>query len=643
MARFLTVGLVVVVAVALIVAPVAHAQTLTQGNPDFRIVGPEFGVHPGQSVDLTFHLQNDAEIRMSGASPTTLERVTTARGVRVTVSEGTAPVTVQSGTIPLGSVPEGQTPVTVRIAVDEDAEPGTYRLPVEVRYSYTNLISETSGIHQELTRTRTIQLPIEIEEGSRFRIVDTSSDLRIGERGTIGLEMENVGEHDARDATVHVTSQSVDLAFNDAAESVTAVGSWDIGETVTIPVDAQVARAASVRGLGLTAFVQYRDPNGAMTESPLLRTAITPRPAPSFELVDLQSAAQVGTTGPIEVVLRNTGDETVHDASVGADVTSELMRLDGSVSSETHVGDWEPGEERTAVFDLDLAEGMSQRSVGLGIDVRYDSGDGERIRSDRLTASVTPAPAQTFAFRDIESTLRVDASGRVSGTVENTGTLPVQDLSLGITPEHPSIGPLAGPTFIGTLEPGDTAEFSIRGLVAEGTDPGMHRIDLDARYRTVGDRFHDSTHSMTVDVRDIRDPIAIRAPAERFDAGYSGELTLNVTNQLDDDITDVELRLTVEDPLDSDYRTVIVPTLPAGAQENATFDLEIDSDAPASQYPATVEITYTDADGERITTRPATVAIGVTGTETGLFAFEIVIFVILAALVAAVFLWLYRR
>lgn len=266
MPRIAILGAVLVLSFFL-VTPLASSQTLTQGGPDFHIIGPEFGIHPGQTLDVTFHVQNDAEVIAGSTTSTTIDRITTARGVRVSVEDGRAPVTVQSGTIGLGNVPEGQTPITVRLTINDNAKPGEYELPVRIRYSATTLISEASGVHQEVTRTVTRQLPITIEKSSRFQIVNTTSDLRLGEQGPVRLEMRNTGEQTATAATVHLTPSGSALSFIDDTESVTAIGTWRPGETKIIPVDAQVPQDMQIRSLGIDVIVNYEDPNGVVGES----------------------------------------------------------------------------------------------------------------------------------------------------------------------------------------------------------------------------------------------------------------------------------------------------------------------------------------------------------------------------------------
>jgi uncharacterized membrane protein len=134
--------------------------------------------------------------------------------------------------------------------------------------------------------------------------------------------------------------------------------------------------------------------------------------------------------------------------------------------------------------------------------------------------------------------------------------------------------------------------------------------------------------------------VAVVASDSGFTAGEEGVLEIEVTNQRDIEIRDVYLSLTVEDPLTSEFRKTVLPSLQPGETGRIAFDLEVDSDAPVSRYPATVDVKYLDDDAERNTARPSTVAITVTEAGGDDPPTKIVIFGILS-IVVLVSAWLF--
>ena len=131
--------LILLITIILIIP--APALASAQGNPSISVFLPEDRVSPGDEATLLFSILNAGQISVGGGASAE-SRVTTARDVKLTLSPGTAPIQILTGTIPVGNVAEGESdPVPVKISVNEDAKPGTYSLSVEVAYVYTYIIS----------------------------------------------------------------------------------------------------------------------------------------------------------------------------------------------------------------------------------------------------------------------------------------------------------------------------------------------------------------------------------------------------------------------------------------------------------------------------------------------------------------------
>jgi uncharacterized membrane protein len=128
-----------------------------------------------------------------------------------------------------------------------------------------------------------------------------------------------------------------------------------------------------------------------------------------------------------------------------------------------------------------------------------------------------------------------------------------------------------------------------------------------------------------------------------FAAGESGTLQVALTNRLDEPITAVRVTLVVEPPLESDFRTAIVPHLEPGETDRVAFDLEVDGDAPASRYPARIEVDYRDPDDDPATARPSTIAVNVTDTGSVLPTTELAVTVVVLLLVGVGGWWFYGR
>lgn len=192
----LTLVVVAVLAVSALAGGVAVAQTNAQqaapqagGQPDIDVHAPNPTLTPGQTNEVTLQISNDGELDYG--SPELREAVTTARNVRVEADADGTPLTVESGQTAIGAVTEnrpGEVPIAV--SVPDDVEEGTYSVDVRVRYSHTY---RTGSVVQERSRTETVDVDLEVDSDARFAVVNTTTDARIGDTGTLEVEIENVG------------------------------------------------------------------------------------------------------------------------------------------------------------------------------------------------------------------------------------------------------------------------------------------------------------------------------------------------------------------------------------------------------------------------------------------------------------------
>src|SRR6056297_2460314 len=85
---------------------------------------------------------------------------------------------------------------------------------------------------------------------------------------------------------------------------------------------------------------------------------------PQFEVVGVESDAQIGDRNDVSVTLRNTGTEPARDASVTArSGTGHLSFGTGQGQSSTgYVGAWQPGESKTVTYSVSLASDAPHRS-----------------------------------------------------------------------------------------------------------------------------------------------------------------------------------------------------------------------------------------------------------------------------------------
>lgn len=623
--RQVVVLFVVVVAVLAASIPAAAGVGVSpptasvEGSPSLSVIATENRVTPGETTTLGVTVMNQGDIEKS-SNPSLNPAVTTARGVRLEVRSGSAPITVHSGKIALGDVPTGtirpsQIPeLNVRISVDEDAKPGTYRLPVDVRYTYTEKI--INGTYEDRTLERTKTLELRIVEDARFEVVRTTSDAPIGGSGTVSITLRSTGDERAHDASVTVESLNPELTFGGSPTATTYVGKWASGETRTLTFPGTVAPTAQFRLFALQTTVNYENSDGVPGVD-MVTTGVSPAGS-GFGVVLVDTTAPVGDSGQVDVHITNTGSLTLRDTAVTFQSPNAAFTFEGSPTAKTYVGDWEPGETKNLVVEAAFAPTAEKRSYAVDATVAYTSPGGATVTSSTLTFGVTPAAEQSFSIERTDSSLRVDEEGQLSGRLVNEGPAKVKDAVLVLQQSGSNIDIVETEYAVGTLAPGEAANFSYYLEVSSEAHAEPHQFTYRVRYENQdGDTVVSDPLNVRVRIqekRQVLDIVPINASVER---GKTATITVELTNTGDQTLSDISAKLFTDDPLSATDDEAFIGELGPGESAQIVFQVSVGDQALLKTYRASVDFRYDEPDGDTKITDTYRVPIDVEERQDG--------------------------
>ncbi|WP_058826712.1 COG1361 S-layer family protein [Haloferax sp. Q22] len=621
----------------------AAAASRVTGSPDLSIIAPENRLVAGTETTVEVFVVNSGTVTSDG--PEEYEAlVQTARALTIR-GESEGPITVVSGEIPIGTVPEGVSgPASLRLRVAEGARPGTYELPVTFTYDYTASVYVDGDDVDTTHRSRIIKRDLEVvvERRPAFAVRAVDAALAVGDSGTVALDVENVGPVGAADATVTVTSTDPEITFGSGvATAETFVGQWEAGATERVEFRARVADDAIVRNYSVEVAVTYRDEDGQTRTSRSVVAGVRPTRGADFELADVDAAVAVGDTGTLTLELVNVGDATAAATTVGvSSADSEVTFGAGAPAAEAYVGAWEPGETRRVSFRARVADDALDRPYSLNVAVSFRNPGGDR-KTQSLVAGLDPGAGPAFAVTVEESTLRVGGVGRVVGTVENVGGAEARDVVMRLETEDPALTPTDLDVTVGTLAPGEVAEFEYAIGLAAGSTPGTRRLPFVVEYRPPGDELRAADRTDVLAAVSTGDPaVAIEPRNATFEVDSNGRLVLAVTNTESTPQTDVTVRLVAEEPLSSEDAVAFVPRLDAGETRLVVFDLEVSGDAVPKTQVVGVEVSYEDDAGRQLSTGTQRVAIEVVEPAT---TFPVLPALVVVLALAGVGYWWYRR
>ncbi len=638
--RYLRLFVALVVVLSVVPGPAAAD---VDGQPELDAAFSDNTVTPGEETRLELQLINRGDVDSGSVrNPQLADRVTTARGLTAAVQDDDVPITVRTGTKAVGSLPEGSAPpLSVPITVDDDASPGTYTVDVDVEYRYTSQIDDSDGDETQRTVRRTIPVTLEVEDDASFDVVAVDSDVRADSTETLSLTVENGGSTAATAAALALESPNADLTVGSAASATRAVGTLAPGEQTTVEYEVTAGTSARNGNYALTLTAEYETDGVSRVSDETVTVA--PDPLQEFDVVNATGAVAVGDTGAVTVELRNDGPLAVDDAEVRLESTSGQLSFQGSESATRFVGSWAPNETRTVTYDVRATEDAEPRDYTLSATVTYRDGDGDTATAPSRSLGVTPAPEQTFEVSNTSATLAVGTDGQLGGTVTNTGERPVDSAVVRFTSESETVTAIETEAPVGSLAPGESAEFRLPLEVSSSAEAGLKQFSLSVQYRNADDQQQESdTVDVRADVGPDADAFALDVTGASVPAGDSTQLEVEVTNNGNEGYTDISAKLFAESPLSAGDDEAFIARLEPGESETVVFSVGAGSGALVKTYPLSMDFQYDDEDGDTLTSDTYRLPVDVTddADDEGLPTLPLVIAAVVVVLVGV---YAYRR
>ncbi|MFC6872225.1 COG1361 S-layer family protein [Halobellus marinus] len=505
--------LVVLLVASLLVSAVPVAGLTS--NPDLRTVTADRTITPGSVNEVSFQLVNDPD------GPD--DKVRTATSVRVRPGN-TGPLNVETNELFVPELADSDpADLSIQVDVPKDVDSGTYRIPLHLTYEFDN------GAANTVERRVTEYLKVRVKPGPRFTVVGTDSTAAVNGQGTLEVTMQNVGDREALDSTLTLSSSSPDVSLGSDKSSTRFVDTWAEGENRTFEFDARVSDAAQPSNYSLDAQVDYERPDG--------------------------------TTGS----------------------------------------------------------------------------------STSLTVPMRALPEMRFSVSDVSSSLRVGETNTLSGTVTNNGPKVAEDAVVTFEDPGPTVSPTETSVAVGSLDPGESAQFSFEVEVTSSADSGPRQFDLAVDYwDEEGTQRQSDTIPTRVDVGQESAEFDVEPVNGTFTAGSGGEFSVTVTNTRDYTVTDVSAKIYTDSPLSTSDDEAFVDELQPGESRELIFQLSADGSATAKTYPVKMDFQYDDDGGDTIVSDTYQVPVDVTGAPEGGLPVVPIAIGVLVVLAAGGFLY-YRR
>ncbi|MCU4800067.1 COG1361 S-layer family protein [Halobacteria archaeon HArc-gm2] len=493
----------IAIAIVVLLSVPGFAMAAVTGSPDLSVHISDNSLVPGEETTLDVVLLNEGEVESGSATnPSLASEVTTAKGVTVALNSDDAPFEVKTSRQPVGNVPEGTSPpVSFRVVVPEDAESGTYRIPVRIGYSYTDYISEGDTNRDQSDVRRTEHVSVTVEDRARFDVVNVSSDVGVGSSGTVSVTVENDGSMTARETQLSLASSSADLTFGGAQEGTRSAGRMEPGEQRTLNYSVAASADADTSSYPLTLTADYKDGDGQQYTTSGTRLTVTPEPEQTFAVGQVESTLAVGDDGELSGVLTNTGPSDADD--VVLTWASEQQNVNPT-ETEYAIGALEAGESAEFEFDVEVSDAARSGPRQFSLVAEFENDQGDDRTTDPLTVRQEVADASDeFEVDIVNANVSAGGSSTIELELTNTAGEELTDISAALFADSP-ISADDDEEYVQSLEPGES-ETLVFGISAGGGA-------LEKEYPLSMDFQYDEPDGDTVTSDTYRVPVQVTTP-----------------------------------------------------------------------------------------------------------------------------------
>ncbi|WP_170845375.1 COG1361 S-layer family protein [Halorientalis persicus] len=455
-----------------------------------------------------------------------------------------------------------------------------------------------------------------------------------GEDTTLNVQINNQGEIDYGSAggleaqVTKARGMTVDLQSGKAPVSIETdtqtVGQLPGEASTEVPFDIAVAEDAEPGTYTLTAEVDYeyyskitQSDSGLRsynenTETDTFEVTLRIEDSARFEIVDTESDVQVGSSGTVGVTMENTGTEAASDTNVKLESPNGDMTFGQSSSATRYAGEWKPGERKTIEYTVTASDDAEQQRYSFSATASYEDSDGVAQESASLSLGVMPLPETDFELTNVESSLRVGEDGNISGTIRNDGDLVANDVVVRLTSQLQNLSPTDKEYSVGTLEPGQSADFDLEMEVSDAATSGPKQFVFVAEYRdSEGDSRTSDDLPTRVDVAPGSDAFAVSIVNGTVENGGSTTIGVEVTNTANETLSSISAKMFADSPISVSDSEAYIDELAPGESTTISFSVGASGALP-KQYPLSIDFEYDDADDETLLSDRYRVPIDVT-------------------------------
>lgn len=452
------------------------------GEQQFSLSGVEGDLRAGESGTISGTITNEGPKTATDA-------------VLTFAPNGSRDVIPRQSQYVLGSLdPDESESFELPVAINSTAESGQRQVPLVVEYYDSNGNSVQS-------RTLTTRVDIS-DERDDFQVVSSSTDVQVGDTGTVSVALENTGAN-ASEATVSLQSLSGDITFSGTANATQFIGEWPAGAQRTVTLTATASNQTDTRRYPFQASVSYNDVDGDQSRAGPFTVGVTPQPEQSFNISNTSSTLRVGDEGNITATVTNQGPQNASNAVVRLVTHGQNSNPQ---ETEAAIGRLSAGESANVAFPMEISDSAEAGQRQFSVVVEYDNQNGDTRQSGTLDTQAAVAPQRDeFTVERANASVDVGSSGTVTLNVTNNRGTTVRNINVKAFVDDP-LSTSTSEAYIVQLNPGESSQIAFDVSASGSASEGQYPLSVDFEYEAAsGDSKLSQTYEVPISVAAAED------------------------------------------------------------------------------------------------------------------------------------------
>jgi hypothetical protein len=389
-------------------AMVVGSQELTVGQVGvIQVMVQNIGTFSGDVEDPADQVMATGYLTATGI--TLVPPCTTAIGITANLTSPSSSIEILGGEASLGTLSRGMStiqPITFQLYIQQNAEPGTYKLDLKFEYQYLKDVDwlNPGGATPQFdfhwgNRVQEEEISITVV-GTYFSAVVTQTEgIRAGATGIITLNIKNSGAHEAYDVTAEIVPGSSVSPIGQAS----FLGDMPGNSAVTTQLKASVSSKAIAQNSSVDIMINYKDDRNVPRQS-LLTIGVMIEAKLNFEVQPVQVEGRLtpGSKAVITIPIVNAGDYAADNAVARINIVNPFATAPFSTTDDTaFIGTLQPGETGLAKFRVSVDGDALPEPYMLEVQVEYFDSLGNSYTSDTIRVTVIvqqPSGLSTLAI-----------------------------------------------------------------------------------------------------------------------------------------------------------------------------------------------------------------------------------------------------